>query len=1606
MMTSFYKWHYLELLKAGDFHVRFLDTFQGRCIETTNGCAVIACLMCMHYLTSQDKHGIKDSLVKHIIDVESVPILLAIRRKSSLESDSYLVPYDVNDYLIDNERFSPSQFLGAPIGNILDNDHMHCLISFLLEKHRLHESKIAATLYFCGHIVALHLLKRNEDDTIWIELIDSLPNTRAWGQEDGGNRVICKFEHFETLIRHYACSKFSEEETAYIESTAWDDNQSVKDPRLFQCFVWTEKSVAESVEVTMPTELLEIAAGGEGGTFTFNETEFPPCRHAVKQTLPNEFRSAMPVVADHDKGDGNCGSNSDKTATATVLRWPNVSSVITKSTTTDIPTKSASPTITMTASPTALPQQTEKYRKNKSRPRNDPPTLHTNARPFNAHTPTKNKTTPSKTTKTPNTIDNPCRGKRQNNEQTPDFRKHHEQLQLENIYPQDDGNPTIALFSDNTESFSERQSIPILSEWQPSLNTQASETLDKPQQTKKYQKKKSRRRPVAPVVHANTGLSLYRQHTNQTPTKNKTTPSKTNKTPNTDNPRHGKRQNNERTPAFRIYQEEPDNIDPQDDGAPTIALFRDNTESLSERQSIPNLSEWQPPLNTQASEIHVEEIRKLCQHVEKANSFSKKEEEAIDDFVYAYLETKLNADVVRIKPKMSSRRIWKSYIKLPQPQSLRPNSNDESYSRTTVNRKVELVERYLTLITQGNGGILHAMLEKLASARGFDLVRSDFQELDVVDTAVIQEAIGCSANAMQRLKSVLESVLGRRIFPSCLRARLSEFGKEAKIEVETDKVKLIITGTDTEKKERSFNYLKRPMDAIQTIIEASKTVGTYRDSFTLSSLSNTCICTLNIDKGNDIISGSVSCRNVKHGNSGDKTMHFATVDGGKVCECSANLKQTFFNTKYPIKKFINQFTGEKLWILTVVLPSNETKAKYFKTIIFESANEPKLDNSSFKSDFVIETDNTYPTESGEAPFVDTVVDGLVVKLVKNVEKKCITGVVISCDGNMVLAQKFRQPIKIDEIAVDSNFTAEMERVIGFPVNDMKMQLTLIGVSSASCTHGCPACSSDHSRFKLIPASLLEIMKTLKHPCISAFKARDETMDRLRKNESSPVACKVRHDELIKTISYCDAAKEKAYISKACLSVSQDVYLEDSPPEKNNGDGLHNSSGLLNHFFESVRKYLIKIDSYTFDDAQAMLVQVQEDLNKYEVSKKGVNDIGNNIGMKMKEDHSKKMKEKSLMITNFLRYNELRRLVDKTAPPKELRFGKKFTKEELGWSDELIDSKIAALRTTIESGPDEQIENLDTTESTHHAQLLHGLRTLVGALTKYLSGSSKRAHGKLEYMFDLALQTIGGGSFSAEHGGREQTNGKAMISIEKFDEIMDVCIASIADESDYKDEVTQQLDLFKTAGRSLYKLTKLMKQQEKLDPKDFDLAVASFLLNLEAACPGMAYYNKIHFLASHVTEFVREYKCYGLLSAEGHESKHASFAKRTAVARYMGNDGKKFAWMMSKEFMKHDSRVVRRTAEVAKKGKPRGSYKVAPYKNWSNRRDDGADSENTVKHGNEQFFRLPGDTGIIPYCYKDMSMYLISNTMIPSWKNDELERMMDEHSFRRSVASRW
>jgi hypothetical protein len=225
-------------------------------------------------------------MINEVIDVHTVSVLPTVRSKLGLPPDSFIVPSDVHDYLIDVGLLSTSQFVGVCGGNILDDDHIEQFKSTLLlldderERERLKGKRLGATFFFAGHVIAFHLI--NNEGCTHIELIDSLPNHETWSrrlssdlsssceyrepsetssrssdpsdglwersdkmfdyeQNRNAVRVRClDVRHMDTLVRHYALAKFSDEEKRFCDEQVWQEANSSFDPRVFQAFIWAE----------------------------------------------------------------------------------------------------------------------------------------------------------------------------------------------------------------------------------------------------------------------------------------------------------------------------------------------------------------------------------------------------------------------------------------------------------------------------------------------------------------------------------------------------------------------------------------------------------------------------------------------------------------------------------------------------------------------------------------------------------------------------------------------------------------------------------------------------------------------------------------------------------------------------------------------------------------------------------------------------------------------------------------------------------------------------------------------------------------------------------------------------------------------------------------------------------------------------------------------------------------------------------------------------------------------------------------------------------------------------------------------------------------------
>jgi hypothetical protein len=119
------------------------------------------------------------------------------------------------------------------------------------------------------------------------------------------------------------------------------------------------------------------------------------------------------------------------------------------------------------------------------------------------------------------------------------------------------------------------------------------------------------------------------------------------------------------------------------------------------------------------------------------------------------------------------------------------------------------------------------------------------------------------------------------------------------------------------------------------------------------------------------------------------------------------------------------------------------------------------------SGFVNEDDINYSKEGDEVPRIDLQGNDLMCRLVTNDIFILVGAQLENSDGDVLLAKKLLRPIEPVPIEdIQMRMRPKLERILGFAANDMKMQLLLAGISSASCTYRCPNCCSQRDNFNL------------------------------------------------------------------------------------------------------------------------------------------------------------------------------------------------------------------------------------------------------------------------------------------------------------------------------------------------------------------------------------------------------------------------------------------------------------------------------------------------------------------------------------------------------------
>jgi len=994
------------------------------------------------------------------------------------------------------------------------------------------------------------------------------------------------------------------------------------------------------------------------------------------------------------------------------------------------------------------------------------------------------------------------------------------------------------------------------------------------------------------------------------------------------------------------------------------------------------------------------------------SAHTNKPDEHLQNFAQSILSRLLkesNDGTVKIAAMDSQGRFYKdTFIRLPRSRSCNPPSSTSTHAKNQyVRKKAKIINTVLHSFLDGETKFGKKIAYKILSKVGedYDVVvhRKHKIELGVKDVIVLRDACGGSTNFMYRFASGLKALRPDLIlFPTSLKHQIAVFEGSNNVTSKTVLRHLQVNKDDTRSKLLPLSYATEPWAILELMVDKSKVDHMFEQSekWMNPNDKNKIVLTYNIDKGGDDILASIRLLNRKNGNSMKHTYMIASV-GGPVMESYNNELKTIFSPEFPIRDIIQDWVYDSLFVLSIEVRTNSNKSQCqsitlkpstFAGICVDRSIEAILElESPMKISSVKDTDIEFDDKvsaSGGPPEIDMPVDlqSMLVRLVTSKDnEKIVVGVELKIGGDVKLRQKLREPLKLPDnldTSVNGDIKLSLQQVIGIPANDGKQQNIIAGICSNSCLSPCACCTTLKANFKQMTKRLWDRMKdrglvTGDYPYPDDIKLREGDMSTIKCAE---VYCKETMDGKTKLT---DGQQRDLNIVTASVKKTNLVH---EPPQKQTGEPMHEAGGAINHLTDKVRKRVRELEANEpFMNIMKAAKKRADDWEEALSTTPAPDRVGDpthvNLLASLHREHTAfRVKIKAL-------YNRIKELEEQkkasASEGDEADDGEAEVDEDA--FDEIND-QIDELREQANDLWEQCKTHAVDSKYSHYVGLSIGLLSFSKAITKFLHKKSKRARGKLEHAFNNALQYLGGGAFNAEHGGYEQTTGRAMNTLKNFDDIASVCENTYPAEHALHNTVKADFAKYREVAKKLYILTCKMKSQSRLDSEEFDDAVIDTIVAWNAAFPDEPYFNKLHFIMCHLPEFVRRYRMCGRASAESHESAHAMIHRLKNSVKRLPSTNKRGELLFARTTANLKPGMARRERKIREKqtGIARGKYNT----NKETKRQDNVDFEasifgDEVTVGNDTFVELVSG-GRIHAQLKDVFLIVKAGKVPDDW----------------------
>ena len=428
-----------------------------------------------------------------------------------------------------------------------------------------------------------------------------------------------------------------------------------------------------------------------------------------------------------------------------------------------------------------------------------------------------------------------------------------------------------------------------------------------------------------------------------------------------------------------------------------------------------------------------------------------------------------------------------------------------------------------------------------------------------------------------------------------------------------------------------------------------------------------------------------------------------------------------------------------------------------------------------------------------------------------------------CCKESFFCNRLREPIELGSTDF-GDIAINCDQVMGFPSNDGKMQNILGGDISNAGIVPCTKCISQRRFFGRWTDRLLG----LRQPAIQYVAAEKP---KLRVGEMSTEACAARYEENLIGNHQILTADQKREQTIACANCFKPPLLN-THPKKLTNDPLHISSGIANKGPDEMRVQIRELEENNvfLENAKRAEVKISKVLQQLSLTPQ-ITHVEKDIDI---DDEELTLEDlavyeapiEPLLLPVHKESLALRRAINKlTAKVAELEALRVKT-ADLQEDEDLTLTELVELEKEVFALDEDFAESVTKMNELwincrkhnieskygHYVQLLVGLSELYKALTKLLASNSKRPRGKIEFIFNNAIEFVGGGEYMAEHSGYEQTNGRALNTLKNFADVKALCLSAIDSSDAMFPKAQAMFELFDNLGVHTYALLVHLKSQ--------------------------------------------------------------------------------------------------------------------------------------------------------------------------------------------------